>query len=708
MPPQNCSSNGQKEARVPDHMHTRQRYASSDLSESLGLASEQVRRAPEYILRRYTVLGSCGTGGFGTVLECWDTRLQRRVAIKRMPLAAEKTSVPAGSGADAAELAAGGAVGRAGAAAAGGAGIAGGAGAQPGAPAATVVAGQVNLSTISEALGEARTASRLEHPGIVTVHDFEVDRGVAYLVMEYVDGMTLTELLSRVEGGTLTHDECAYLAQQLGEALGFAHEHGVLHLDIKPSNIMFTSDGKVKLCDFGMATLASAAGYADARGGTVGYMPPEQIRGELVDERTDIFSLAVVLYQALFGYDPFLAPTAEQSLALIDRGPKPKPSKADPYLAGITEETLLACLSPDPGARPTNAAEVGNDLAFGLGDPDEGAASIADLTGQAAGDEDDEDAWQGERLPLSVRFPWAYPLLIRLCTGLAAGACAYSLAPYALPGEDIPAQLVALIVGAAGAAWTPLASAAALLLFAMAVVAGTGAGTVGAASGAGAGAVAGAASGAGVAAGTTAATAARTSGAGAILLAGIVVALGAVWWLRTRKDKPAALALLVAPALAQPAAAAAVAGATLTPVKAAATATLAWAAARLVPALAQRAFASSLLVEALTSAFVLPGPAACAISCAGVAAGAAIAAAVAHSGASGTRSGGSVARGVVGQALAAAVVVAAQLFAARLENGGIWPAPAWSTVGVAVTLGSFVCIALALRGPRDPDGEDED
>ena len=660
---------------MPDHMHTRQRYASSDLSESLGLASEQVRRAPEYILRRYTVLGSCGTGGFGTVLECWDTRLQRRVAIKRMPLAAEKTSVAAGSGAGAAELAAGGAVGRAGAAAAGGAGVSGGAGAQRGAAAATIVAGQENLSTISEALGEARTASRLEHPGIVTVHDFEVDRGVAYLVMEYVDGMTLTELLTRVEGGTLTHDECAYLAQQLGEALGFAHEHGVLHLDIKPSNIMFTSDGKVKLCDFGMATLASAAGYADARGGTVGYMPPEQIRGELVDERTDIFSLAVVLYQALFGYDPFLAPTAEQSLALIDRGPKPKPSKADPYLAGITEETLLACLSPDPGARPTNAAEVGNDLAFGLGDPDEGAASIADLTGQAAGDEDDEDAWQGERLPLSVRFPWAYPLLIRLCTGLAAGACAYSLAPYALPGEDIPAQLAALVVGAAGAAWTPLASAATLLLFAMALVASSSAGA---------------------------------AGYGAILLAGIALALGAVWWLRTRKDKPAALALLVAPALAQPAAAAAVAGATLTPVKAAATATLAWAAARLVPALAQRAFASSLLVEALTSAFVLPGPAACAISCAGVAAGAAIAAAVTRSDSSGTRSGGSVTRGVVGQALAAAIVVAAQLFAARLENGGIWPAPAWSTVGVAVTLGSFVCIALAFRGPRDPDGEDED
>ena len=633
---------------MPDHMRTRQRYAASDLGESLGLASEQARRAPEYLLNRYTVLGSCGNGGFGTVLECWDTRLQRRVAIKRMPLAI------AGGGIDAGSVATGFAADRAGGIGAATAGLSGMTG-------RLGAGGGANLSTIEEALGEARTASRLEHPGIVTVHDFEVDHGIAYLVMEYVDGMTLTELLGRVEGGTLTHDECAYLAQQLGDAIGFAHTNGVLHLDIKPSNIMFTRDGKVKLCDFGMATLASAAGYADARGGTVGYMPPEQIEGELVDERSDIFALAVVLYQALFGIDPFIAPTAEKSLALIAHGVKPKPSKADPYLAGITEETLLACLSPDPGARPSDATQVGNDLAFGLGDPEEGAASIADLTGQAAGDDENDEDWEGDGLPFSVRYPWMYALVIRLMTGLAAGAWVYELAPYALHGSEVPALAAALVAGAAGVAWTPLGSIVAMLAWAMALLSG------------------------------------GTADPAAVMTCGLTLGLFAWWWVKTRKEKPAALALLAAPALGQPAAAAALAGGTLGPAAALATSVFAWTLARLSTALAAQGFAFGQVAPALAQAFA---PTAL-LGLAGVAAGALAAATI-------TRSGPTVARGVLGQAAGCALTIIGQMCAARLENGGIWPAPAWSTVGVAVTLGSFVCVMLALAGPRDLDGEDED
>jgi len=161
----------------------------------------------DVILNRYRIMSSSGTGGFGTVLACWDTRLQRRVAIKRLPLT--------GTGASAS-------------------------------------------STLGEALAEARTSSLLAHPNIVTVYDFEVEGPYAYLVMEYVDGLTLSELLSRVEGGVLTHDEAACLVQSVASALGYAHENGVLHMDIKPTNIMVDRTGTVKLCDFGMATLASA------------------------------------------------------------------------------------------------------------------------------------------------------------------------------------------------------------------------------------------------------------------------------------------------------------------------------------------------------------------------------------------------------------------------------------------------------------------
>ncbi|MCI6506824.1 MAG: serine/threonine protein kinase, partial [Olsenella sp.] len=215
---------------------------------SLGAAEKP---SEEVLLNRYRVLARRGTGGFGTVCTCWDTRLQRRVAIKRIPVLDMDDGISA--------------------------------------------------STAEEALGEARTACLLAHPNIVSVLDFEMEGAYAYLIMEYVDGLNLAELLSRVEGGTLSHDECAHMVASVGRALAFAHENGVLHLDIKPTNIMVDRRGTVKLADFGMATLASAAGYGDARGGTVGYMPPEQIQGMLVDERADVFSLAVVTWQALCG-----------------------------------------------------------------------------------------------------------------------------------------------------------------------------------------------------------------------------------------------------------------------------------------------------------------------------------------------------------------------------------------------------------------------
>lgn len=160
------------------------------MSETPGWTSSG-ERAPasapqELLLGRYRVLERRGTGGFGTVCTCWDTRLMRRVAIKRMPLAAETGT------------------------------------------------------TAQEALAEARTACMLGHPNIVTVFDFEADGAYAYLVMEYVDGLNLAELLARVEGGRLTPEECAHVLSSVARALDFAHENRVLHLDIKPTNIMST------------------------------------------------------------------------------------------------------------------------------------------------------------------------------------------------------------------------------------------------------------------------------------------------------------------------------------------------------------------------------------------------------------------------------------------------------------------------------------
>jgi serine/threonine-protein kinase len=239
----------------------------------------------------------------------------------------------------------------------------------------------------------------------------------------------------------------------------------VLHLDIKPTNIMIEHSGAIKLCDFGMAMLASAAGYGGARGGTVGYMPPEQIEGDLVDERADIFSLAVVVWQALTGQNPFAAKTAEESLRKIERGPKVALSKLDPTLAGMAEEVIMQALDPNPTQRIPSAEAFANELVFGLGDPDLGAESIKELMSQ---DEKDvalrADEFKPEALPVAYRYPWL--------GGAAARAGAAALSAWAvytaLPASSLAQSsgIAALAAAGVGAAWPPAGSALALAAFA--------------------------------------------------------------------------------------------------------------------------------------------------------------------------------------------------------------------------------------------------
>ena len=174
------------------------------------------------LLKRYQPLETLATGGFGSIEICRDTHLRRRVAIKRIPLI-NGAGMPA--------------------------------------------------SDIMDVLREAHTAAMLQHPNIVQVIDFTHDTAYAYLVMEYVDGMSLAEFLHRVDGHSLTFDEAAAIADALGQALTFAHANGVLHLDIKPANVLIDHSGNVKLTDFGMARLSSAGGFGGSRGGTIGYMP---------------------------------------------------------------------------------------------------------------------------------------------------------------------------------------------------------------------------------------------------------------------------------------------------------------------------------------------------------------------------------------------------------------------------------------------------
>lgn len=562
----------------------------------------------DVLLNRYRIMSARGTGGFGTVLTCWDTRLQRRVAIKRMPLA-----------------------------------------------------GARGTSTVAEALAEARTSSMLAHPNIVTVYDFEVDNAYAYLVMEFVDGLNLAELLSRVEGGVLTHDEAACLVQSVASALGFAHENGVLHMDIKPTNIMIDRSGTVKLCDFGMATLASAAGYGGARGGTVGYMPPEQIEGGLVDERADVFSLAVVVWQALLGTSPFAAPTAERSLALINKGPG-KPSKFDPSLAGMAEEALLGALAPNASARIPSVETLAKELVFALGDAAAGTSSLRDLLSQAPGsDQNDPEDWEGERLPLGVSYPWLPGAFVRLLTAGMAAAAIWRIVPHLLNQAPTLQLVAAAGCAALGALWPPLACAL-------------------------------------VAAGLCAAIALSASTAAPLLLA-IVLAMGFVLWWGTCATRThlSSAALLLPVCLSSPLAAPAVAGYALPPLAAAATACVGWIAGRLWPAALAAGFALDGLVEPLLAPLVTP-PAL--VSLAGCMAAALTVSAL-------TRWRPTTSYTVAGQVVGCAVLVGTQLVAARMENGGIWADPSWANTGVGVVLCVLVCMACVLRGPRELDVESE-
>ena len=363
--------------------------------------------ADQLLLGRYRVLEERGKGGFGTVNVCWDPRLMRRVAIKTIPL---HMAVPPQRNRKQSEDEAAAELRR-------------------------------HDMLLRAALAETRTASMLAHPNIVAMLDFESDDENAYIIMEYVEGASLAELLDATEDGLLTADEAAAVVEGVSDALQFAHDNGVLHLDIKPDNILIEMSGRVRLADFGMAALSSATGYAGARGGTVGYMPPEQIEGEDVDVRTDVFAFASVMYEALTGVRPFAAPSIQESLELVERG------VADPCALNETvtpqaADALLVALNPNPAVRPSSAEAFGDEMLTGLGRPKAGRKSLASFVADVLDDSDPSgtdpeefDPYELEGTPLAPEsYEWgplarSFPRLVtRELRGLGALAAAITTA----------------------------------------------------------------------------------------------------------------------------------------------------------------------------------------------------------------------------------------------------------------------------------------
>jgi Tol biopolymer transport system component/predicted Ser/Thr protein kinase len=270
----------------------------------------------------YEILSPLGAGGMGEVYRARDTRLGREVAVKVLP---------EGLGGD-----------------------------------------PERLKRFEK---EARSASALNHPNIVTIHEIGSEAGVFYIAMERVEGSTLRELL---QGGPLPTKKILSIAAQAAEGLAKAHAAGIVHRDLKPENLMVTPDGLVKILDFGLAKLAGPPEASDEASsvptvsggtepgvimGTAAYMSPEQAVGKPLDFRSDQFSLGAVLYEMAAGRRPFERPTRPETLtAILREEPEPLASVALATPAPL-RWIVERCLAKDPDERYASTKDLARDLA---------------------------------------------------------------------------------------------------------------------------------------------------------------------------------------------------------------------------------------------------------------------------------------------------------------------------------------------------------
>ena len=209
-------------------------------------------------------------------------------------------------------------------------------------------------------LREGQALAMLQHPHIVSVYDADEENGLPYIAIEYVDSGTLRSHIS--ENKQISISEVLSWGIQMAQALDYIHNKGILHRDLKSSNVLISNEGQARITDFGIARLDSHATITSGMIGTPAYMSPEQAKGKLLDQRSDIYSLGVILYEALTGHIPFME---ENGLALIQRIIHDTPALVNtyredtpPWLARIVHR----CLEKNPSARYQSALLVLKDL----------------------------------------------------------------------------------------------------------------------------------------------------------------------------------------------------------------------------------------------------------------------------------------------------------------------------------------------------------
>jgi eukaryotic-like serine/threonine-protein kinase len=276
---------------------------------------------------------------------------------------------------------------------------------------------------------EARATARLTHPNVARVYDFGRDGGTPFLVMELLQGETLA---ARLASGPLPPSEAARVAAAVADALEAAHERGIVHRDMKPSNVMLTPDGEVKVLDFGIAAAADETHSTTGSGlyATVAYVSPERVAGEPAMPASDVYSLGAVLYELLCGRPPF----SGSSPALVARShlhdlPVPVRQLA-PWVPARLAEACEAALAKDPARRPSSAASLAIRLraasaAVSAAAPEDGpAATVRVGTGGPV--------WRRHRRRVTV-------LLGVVLVGLLAVVAARELGVWPAGGEDRPA-----------------------------------------------------------------------------------------------------------------------------------------------------------------------------------------------------------------------------------------------------------------------------
>ena len=263
----------------------------------------------------------------------------------------------------------------------------------------------VSESFVARFLKEARAIGRLSHPQIVTVYDVGEDKGTIYIAMEYLEGRSFDTVVRARE---LSIEQCVDVARQIAEALDYAHSKGIVHRDIKPSNIILTADNRIKLTDFGIARIEdTAAAHQTQAGeilGTPVYMSPEQVMGQTVDGRSDLYSVGVLIYEMLAGKRPFQGNNIAAIFKAITQDTPEPPASLDPFIPKALSNLVMKSLAKEPRDR----FQTGREMAEAL----KAVSAPESASGPAP---------PPKALPPKRRPVWLYSLLILALLGAGGG-----------------------------------------------------------------------------------------------------------------------------------------------------------------------------------------------------------------------------------------------------------------------------------------------